>query len=672
MKTKTFSLYLIFLILFLNFILITSNGYDDFENYEPYGYPEDINSLNVVSISYELPYDDISVLKIIIKTYYDIPQKLKFKAFLKTDDELHEHPLECENEFMDTIVCLAPKNITLDTQKKYFFYYDKKKSDSDITFDGEDTYEDDNKISLIFSPEIIEDQILYKDNKRFEVRHGNYMVSGGYLYITKKSKKILKKPKNGFNQNIELNNFIPHCGLAGYRPQSTLIAYQEAIRRGYKMVDGDVVFTKDKIPVMCHGTKLELVSNGQGELTEKTLDELEKLDFGSIFSEQYKGEKILKFEDLLKLCKENNIILDLDLDHLDSKYWDNTNEYITIILQLVEKYEMVNSIFFNAHNPTIIEKFKSVRKDIGFSLAGMNQIENMDKFKDKFNESKVSIYNFGGLSAGGKINEETVKHGLSLGKKIKASKIDEVDFANKVISWGVNFICTNKIHPFLMKNDKEEPIIASCILSDHEEGVSECVIDDYFNLIDNEIYNVYYSKNIYNISEDIIEEPIGEFKYVDTNLLDELYYEITLFDFTNGIIKLNTSNVVKKGEKIMGLVGPAYDNVAECYLYKFTCLGKGNNILDCTIDKNEKDKVHYHGDYKVYSLEGYSLNPQQVSYKLNYQQNMKKFRISVLSIIIIVVIFSFVIYIIRLRNRSGFKLLRINENAYMTDDYLYR
>ena len=122
----------------------------------------------------------------------------------------------------------------------------------------------------------------------------------------------------------------------------------------------------------------------------------------------------------------------------------------------------------------------------------------------------------------------------------------------------------------------------------------------------------------------------------------------------------------------MGLVGPAYDNVAECYIYKFTCLGKGNNILDCTIDKNEKDKVHYHGDYKVYSLEGYSLNPQQVSYKLNYQQNMKKFRISVLSIIIIVVIFSFVIYIIRLRNRSGFKLLRINENAYMTDDYLYR
>ena len=36
-----------------------------------------------------------------------------------------------------------------------------------------------------------------------------------------------------------------------------------------------------------------------------------------------------------------------------------------------------------------------------------------------------------------------MKYGLSLGKKIKAAKIDDIDFANKVLEWGVNFICTN-------------------------------------------------------------------------------------------------------------------------------------------------------------------------------------------------------------------------------------
>ena len=671
MKTSLKAINIIFLIIISNFLLINANDYDDLEYYDSYGYNENMNDLNIASITYELSYDDTSIVKVIIKTYYDLAQNIKFKAYLKTEDELHEHILQCSNEFIDTITCLSSKNITLDTDKKYYFSYNKKNSGSEITFDGEDVFEDENRISLIFSPEIPEGQILYKDNRRFDVKNGNDMVSGGYLYITKKSKKVLQKTKNGFNKNIQLNNFIPHCGLAGYRPQSTLAAYKEAIRRGYKMVDADLIFTKDKIPVICHGVKLNLVSNGEGDLTQKTLEELEQLDFGSIFDPKYKGEKILKFEDLLKLCKENDIILDLDLGHMNNKFFE-TNEYIKIILQLVEKYDMMNSIFINDKRTTVIEQFKSMKNDISFSICCMNEKESIEKIKSKYNDSKITIYNMGGLTEGRTINESTVKYGLSLGKKVKASKIDDINLANKVVSWGVNFICTNKLHPFLIKNEKEEPIIAVCSLSDTDENTSECEIDDEHNLIDNEIYSIYYSKNIYNISEDIVEEPIGEFKYVDTNLLDELYYEINSFDFKNGRIKLNTSNIVKKGEMIMGKVGPTYDNVAECFIYNFMCYGNNNHLLDCIINKTDPEKVSYEGEYKIYSLEGYSLNADQVYNKLNHQKNVKKFKRIVCIIIIIILVCGIICYLIKWRNERNYRSIRINENGYMTDDYLFR
>ena len=658
----------------MNFVLINSNDYDDLENYEKYGYNGNRNDLSIASISYELSYDDNSVVRVSIKTYYELERNINFKAFLKTEDELHEHSLNCSNEFIDSIICVSAKNITLDTEKKYYFYYDKKKSGSDITFDNEDNYEDDKRISLIFNPEVPDDQVLYKDNRRFDVKNGNYMVSSGYLYITRKSKKVLQKTKNGFHKNIQLNNFIPHCGLAGYRPQSTLIGYKEAIRRGYKIVDTDIVFSKDKIPVICHGTDLSKVSNGEGLINEKTLEELEQLDFGSVFSEQYKGEKILKFEDLLKLCKENDIIIDIDLGHINYKqYFENTNEYIKIILELIEKYDMVNSIFFNDKRPQVIENFKSMINSISFSINEMNEKAAIERIKGKYNDSKIIIYNMGGLLDGGKtINEETVKYALSLGKKVKASKIDDVNFANKVISWGVNYICTNKIHPFLMPNEKEEPIIATCTLSDTDEGTSECEIDEDYNLIDNEIYSIYYSNNIYNSSEDIVETPIGEFKYVDTNLLDELYYEITHFDFKNGVIKLNTSNIVKKGEKIMGKVGPTYDNVAECFIYNFNCQGNGNHMVNCVINKNDPEKVPYEGDYKIYSLEGYSLNPNQVYNKINYQKHLKRFKIITCIIIVVVIILAIIIYIINARIKGNFRSIRIKENTYMADDDLFR
>jgi hypothetical protein len=80
--------------------------------------------------------------------------------------------------------------------------------------------------------------------------------------------------------------------------------------------------------------------------------------------------------------------------------------------------------------------------------------KSIEEIKDKFKESKRIIYNMGGLSAGNKINEDAVKYGLSLGKKIKAAKVDNIDFANKIVSYGVNFITTNYLHPFMIKNDK--------------------------------------------------------------------------------------------------------------------------------------------------------------------------------------------------------------------------
>ena len=396
-----------------------------------------------------------------------------------------------QKTFLDTIECYTDKNITFKIEDKFYFYYEKGDKGK-IMFDGLDTYEDSKRISLVFKPSIEDDQKLYKDKRTISIHLDNDMINGGYLYIVRKSKKILQKPKDGFNKYIELNNFISHAGLYTQLPQSSLIAFKEAIRRGFHIVDGDLIFSKDKVPVICHGTKLGPVSDGEGEIPSKTLEELEKLDFGSKFNEKYRGEKILTLENLLKLCRENDVILDLDLMHLElEKYFLETDEYIKIIFELVEKYNMSDSIIFNDARMDVFNQMKKIKNDVSFSVSNMNEMENIKKVKDKFKGSKRIIYNMGGLSNGKTINEETVKYGLSLGNKIKASKVDDLNFAEKIFSWGVNYITTNSIHPFIAKNDKEDPILVRCYSSVDVEFNSECEIDESVKLIDNEIYNIY-------------------------------------------------------------------------------------------------------------------------------------------------------------------------------------
>ena len=667
---------------FFNFILISIflSLKCDFIYNDDYPNSEDVNNINIQSIFYELTYNNYSVIKVTIKTFDEFESDISFTAYLRSVDEKKDYKLNCCHSVYDMIDCYSERNITLNLNDKFYFYYNK--TNSKITLDENDIFEDDKKISLIFKPEISVNDKLYKDNRKILVETGGKMVEGGILYITKKSREILEKPKDGFNKFIELNNFISHAGLYSYRPQSTLIAFKEAIRRGFHIVDADIQFTKDKIPVIFHGEDIGTASDGNGRIDSKTLEELEKLDFGSKFDKKYAGEKIMTFECLLDLCRNNSVIIDLDLAHLDfKKYFEDTDEYMKIILNLVEKYHMIDSIFFNdGVNPETVLKLKKIRNDISVSIANMNKKENMEMVKDKYAGSKRIIFNFGGLSSGKTIDKETVKYGISLGKKIKAAKVDDLEFANKIQQWGVNYITTNKLHPFLITNTKEVPIIVRCSPVDHD--TTECDIDDDILLKDNEFYNIYYTEDIYNLYENINKVPIGEFQYIDTNLLNELYYVIKKFDFSNGILKLSLSHELSKEERISGIIGPEYEDVAECYQYNFYCNGNNSHYVDCQIEKDDEDKVQFDGKYCIYSLEDYSLNEFELKEKLEEEYNdggyleyIVEKKISyffVFIIIIIILIVLAILYFVKWRNENSYNAIRNTDNNYMPDDYLYR
>jgi hypothetical protein len=268
---------------------------------------------------------------------------------------------------------------------------------------------------------------------------------------------------------------------------------------------------------------------------------------------------------LLQLCKELNIIIDLDLSHLDSQiYFENNMNYTNILINLIEKYDMINSVFFSDNiNSTNLLRLMSKKKDIAISVSNVNKKEDLDKVKTQFSGAKRIIIN----PTFSIIDEEFVMKVKLLGYKIKVNSVSDISYAKKITNWGVDFVKTQIHEPFLIENEKEDPIIVRCIPIDDDH--SECEIDDDVYLKDNEYYNIYYSENIYNISSDINSEPIAEFQYVETNILDELYYIVDKFDFNNGILKLNLSEILKKGEEIDGVVAPDYDNVEEIYQLNF-------------------------------------------------------------------------------------------------------
>lgn len=106
---------------------------------------------------------------------------------------------------------------------------------------------------------------------------------------------------------------IGHRGVAGSYPENTKISIQAAIDLGLKWVEVDIQPTKDNVLVVCHDHTVNRCSNGQGRVDELTLEELKALDFGSWFSTDFSGEKILTLDELLTLATENKLNLNIEV-----------------------------------------------------------------------------------------------------------------------------------------------------------------------------------------------------------------------------------------------------------------------------------------------------------------------------------------------------------------------
>ncbi|MFL6243617.1 MAG: glycerophosphodiester phosphodiesterase family protein, partial [Acidimicrobiia bacterium] len=77
---------------------------------------------------------------------------------------------------------------------------------------------------------------------------------------------------------------IAHQGGEDEFPSNTLYAFRKAIRAGADMLELDVGVTSDDQVVVMHDTSVDRTTNGTGLISEKTLQEIQRLDAGYWFS----------------------------------------------------------------------------------------------------------------------------------------------------------------------------------------------------------------------------------------------------------------------------------------------------------------------------------------------------------------------------------------------------
>lgn len=176
-----------------------------------------------------------------------------------------------------------------------------------------------------------------------------YDVNGNPLYISEQG-----LPLSG---DLSENLLIRHYG--GNSASNLATAYTN----GLKAVEGDVQFTSDKHPIMCHDA-----STGGLNISTHTLAELQAV------------ATIYQLEDCLLDCKKYNLFLDVDF----TKTY--TEEQCQILTTIIKDYGMVGrssiEVFVNSSAVTI----SSISHDYILNILGCRTtaaIDACDTFADK-------------------------------------------------------------------------------------------------------------------------------------------------------------------------------------------------------------------------------------------------------------------------------------------------
>lgn len=124
---------------------------------------------------------------------------------------------------------------------------------------------------------------------------------------------------------------IAHRGGAGLAPENTLEAFQAGLAYHPDAVELDIHMSKDGSLVLMHDPLVETTTNGQGEISKKTLDELKLLDASVHFQQgNLQPHRIPVLEEVLAFVG-NRALLQIEI-----KLRSDNTRYPGIELQLIQ------------------------------------------------------------------------------------------------------------------------------------------------------------------------------------------------------------------------------------------------------------------------------------------------------------------------------------------------
>ena len=223
-----------------------------------------------------------------------------------------------------------------------------------------------------------------------------------------------------------------HRGAKGYRPENTLISFEEAWSQGADGIELDVHLSKDGCLMVCHDERVDRTSNGIGLIKDMTYSELRKLDFGSWFDKNYENTRIPTLNEVLDFVKDTNLVLNVEIK-AGSIFYPDIEEKL---IQTLDSYNMRERTIISSFDHYALVKIKDIDDSYRTGMLYEARLYKAVSYMKTLKADALHSYFI-------TVTEELIAEAFQGGAQINTYTVNSMNVAKKLKALGVNAIITD-------------------------------------------------------------------------------------------------------------------------------------------------------------------------------------------------------------------------------------
>ncbi|MGN1443802.1 MAG: glycerophosphodiester phosphodiesterase [Acutalibacteraceae bacterium] len=251
--------------------------------------------------------------------------------------------------------------------------------------------------------------------------------------------KLMPTVKSSMSFTLKSENapkIAAHRGLSSLYPQNTVPAVEKAAEYGFRGFEIDIHTTKDGEWVVIHNDTVDDMTDGTGDVSSFTLEEIKKLsiDNGNGIKE-YPNLRIPTLKEVLAVCENSNIVPIIEVKECDTQYFPD-------LAKLLKTEKLDQKAVIISFEKEYLETLRPLLPDTEMMLLVHTPTKESIDFCLKNGNTGID-YNYKNLYK----SISALRYAKENGVKIGAWTIDNPLYADFAVRFGAELITTNKILP---------------------------------------------------------------------------------------------------------------------------------------------------------------------------------------------------------------------------------